>query len=282
MSEQREKNDIAIAQKALCLAHGLTNAERMVAGAIISHFNVRTQQCDPGIDRLATMLALDEKTVRRATNSLCEVHGLFMKDSHGGYSGRARYVPIWSKFRAIVSDWEHRMVTGSAPSGEDNRSRMSGIEEERPDIPVQTTGHLKPKQPGKNVRQTHYKNSDIELMSLSRPVEFASDRVGLSKSEQAGSDQKKRSLADPATTGYPERRMDWKTASAAVNASINSLPPDLRAQAWAFLADLGEGDGLNRAIRAELKCAGAGLREIQRRMTRHRLDVVAASSAGLH
>lgn len=121
-----EENDILFAHKALnIMAGGVTvegekaklrvgEATRRVAGAIIDHFNKRTGQCDPSIERLATLLGIDRATVIRATEALHEL-GFIEKVSHGGKAHRAAYLPNWDRFRAIVDDWDARMKTGDAP-----------------------------------------------------------------------------------------------------------------------------------------------------------------------
>lgn len=109
-----EENDVLFAHKALTLMAGLSDATKRVAGAIIDHFNKRTGQCDPSIERLATLLGIDRATVIRATEKLHEA-GLIEKVSHGGKAHRAAYLPIWERFRAIVEDWDARMKTGNAP-----------------------------------------------------------------------------------------------------------------------------------------------------------------------
>ncbi|KQY18172.1 hypothetical protein ASE23_15760 [Rhizobium sp. Root73] len=109
-----EENDILFAHKALNVMAGVTEATKRVAGAIIDHFNKRTGQCDPSIERLATMLGIDRATVMRATDKLDEL-GFIEKISHGGKAHRAAYLPNWDRFRAIVEDWDARMKTGNAP-----------------------------------------------------------------------------------------------------------------------------------------------------------------------
>lgn len=108
------ENDILFAHKALTLMPGLTDATKRVAGAIIDHFNKRTGQCDPGIDRLSTLLGINRATVIRATETLDEL-SLIQKTSHGGKSHRASYRPNWERFQAIVSDWDARMKSGKSP-----------------------------------------------------------------------------------------------------------------------------------------------------------------------
>ncbi|WP_319519898.1 helix-turn-helix domain-containing protein [uncultured Martelella sp.] len=111
------ENDVLFAYKALNLIPGLPEASRRVAGAILDHFNKKDGQCDPGIERLSRMLGLNRSTVIRATEKLDEL-GLIGKDSHGGKAHRASYKPNWSLFRAIVEDWDARMIKGEAPSNE--------------------------------------------------------------------------------------------------------------------------------------------------------------------
>ncbi|WP_137133496.1 helix-turn-helix domain-containing protein [Rhizobium sp. FKY42] len=110
-----EENDILFAHKALNIMSGLTEATRRVAGAIIDHFNKKTGQCDPSIDRLAAMLGINRATVIRATETLHEL-GLIQKDSHGGKAHRASYLPNWDHFRFIVAEWAARMKTGDRPT----------------------------------------------------------------------------------------------------------------------------------------------------------------------
>jgi predicted transcriptional regulator len=109
-----EENDILFAHKAMNVLAGVTEATKRVAGAIIDHFNKSTGQCDPSIERLARMLGIDRATVLRATDKLHEL-GFIEKTSHGGNAHRARYLPNWERFRAIVEDWDMRMKSGSAP-----------------------------------------------------------------------------------------------------------------------------------------------------------------------
>lgn len=109
-----EENDILFAHKALNIVAGLTEATKRVAAAVIDHFNKRSGQCDPSIERLATLLGIDRATVIRATEKLHEL-GFIEKVSHGGKAHRAAYLPNWGRFRAIVEDWDARMKTGERP-----------------------------------------------------------------------------------------------------------------------------------------------------------------------
>jgi len=110
-----QDNDILLAIKAINLHASLSKSARMVAGALIDHFNRKTGQCDPSVGRLATLLGINRATVMRATTEL-EKFGLFAKLSHGGYSHRASYQPQWQVFREFEDDWSERMKTGKAPA----------------------------------------------------------------------------------------------------------------------------------------------------------------------
>lgn len=117
-----QKNDILFAHIALNIMPGLSGRARAVGGALIEHFNKRTGQCDPSIERLARMLGMGRSAVVEATAELCEMDkttgqslGLFVRVTHGGRSHRTAYVPLWERFSAIVDDWDMRMKDGSAP-----------------------------------------------------------------------------------------------------------------------------------------------------------------------
>ncbi|MBO6892849.1 MAG: helix-turn-helix domain-containing protein [Roseibium sp.] len=109
-----EPNDILFAQKAILLTPDLSAAARRVAAAIIDHFNKKTGQCDPGINRLVKLLGMSRATVIRATETLNEL-GFIEKQSHGGKSHRAAYIPNWQLFRQIVDDWDTQMKSKSGP-----------------------------------------------------------------------------------------------------------------------------------------------------------------------
>jgi len=152
-----EKNAVLFAHKALTLVGELSVADRRVAGAIIDHFNKRTGQCDPGNERLAELLGLDARTVRRATSDLCSVYGLFSKVSHGGKSHRAAYTPNWKKLTAIVEDWDCRMRARREPINTDDHRAN----------PPASTGRLRPAQPGEIALQTLRSNLSHKLTAPS-------------------------------------------------------------------------------------------------------------------
>jgi DNA-binding IclR family transcriptional regulator len=99
--------DTLLALKAIHLAPGLNANARRVAAALLEHFNRRTGQCDPSLERLAELLGISTRTVIRSNHSL-ERAGLFKKTRHGGHSNRNSYEPMWSRFREIEAAWSAR------------------------------------------------------------------------------------------------------------------------------------------------------------------------------
>jgi hypothetical protein len=109
-----EPLDILFAQKTLLLFPGLSSAARTIGGAILDHFNKRTGQCDPGIDRLGKLTGLSRRAVIRAIDELgSETVGLFHRARHGGKSHRNAYTPNFDAFRLFVTAWDERMRTGA-------------------------------------------------------------------------------------------------------------------------------------------------------------------------
>ena len=99
--------DTLLALKALHVAPGLGPNDRRVAAALLEHFNRKTGQCDPGLNRVAELLGISTRTVIRSNNRL-ERAGLFKKTRHGGYSNRNAYEPNWARYREIEAVWGAR------------------------------------------------------------------------------------------------------------------------------------------------------------------------------
>jgi hypothetical protein len=108
---------LSIAYKALALDRDLTLIQRRTCGNILAHFNTKTGQCDPSVERLVALSGIGRKEVLAATAFLSN-DGWFVKLSHGGKSHRASYSPIWAKFASVVSAWEKRAAAGSSPDGD--------------------------------------------------------------------------------------------------------------------------------------------------------------------
>ncbi|NRF08295.1 helix-turn-helix domain-containing protein [Agrobacterium pusense] len=103
--ELPSQKDFAVAYKAIALARGLSGDAKTVGAVILSHFNARTGQCDPGTDRLMARAGVSKRTVVNATNEL-HARGLIVKIHHGGNGFRSRYQPNWAGFRQLVADFE--------------------------------------------------------------------------------------------------------------------------------------------------------------------------------
>jgi Mn-dependent DtxR family transcriptional regulator len=111
--------DSLLAAKVLGLMSGLTANDRRVATVLLDHFNRRTERCDPGLERIAALLGISERTVMRANRKL-EAAGLFRKTRHGGYSNRNSYEPNWVRFAEFENAWRQKLKTRS-------QSRVSNV-----------------------------------------------------------------------------------------------------------------------------------------------------------
>jgi AraC-like DNA-binding protein len=99
------KLDITIAFKMINLMPELSGADKRVAAAIIDHFNHKTAQCDPGLERLARLLGLSRRTVIRSVSRIEET-GILRKVRHGGHLLRNSYEPVWRRFRELEAAWQ--------------------------------------------------------------------------------------------------------------------------------------------------------------------------------
>lgn len=163
-----EENDILFAHKALNVMAGLTEATKRVAGAIIDHFNKRTGQCDPSIDRLATLLGIDRATVIRATEKLHELE-FIEKVSHGGKAHRAAYLPNWERFRMIVEDWDARMKTGKA--SETSELRRQASETSRDKQPHKVASVRRSRSQGCDVKGRTAATQTLRSNQSNKPIE---------------------------------------------------------------------------------------------------------------
>jgi DNA-binding IclR family transcriptional regulator len=108
---------LAIKVLALGLAPGLKANYRRVGIVLLEHFNRRNGRCDPGLGRVARLLAISERTVMRANDRL-ERAGLFRKVRHGGFGNRNSYEPLWARFQTLEDAWRSKLAErrNSAPS----------------------------------------------------------------------------------------------------------------------------------------------------------------------
>jgi hypothetical protein len=96
--------DITLAYKTISLVPSLSGLEKRVGAALLDHYNQRTGQCDPGIERLAWLLGCSERTVIRATQRLVQ-EGLFNKVVNGGHFLKNQYEPSWHRCRELEREW---------------------------------------------------------------------------------------------------------------------------------------------------------------------------------
>lgn len=249
----------------------------------MDHLNPQTGQCDPSLDRLARMLGMSEKNVRRATARLCEV-GLFTKKSHGGKGGRASYTPVWTEFRFVVLDWQGRMKTGSQPleNADADRTEMSGFDDEnderQPDNSVPTTGQSGPVVPDRNVRQTNIPNQTKNQLPTSHPSVGASvrDPEGVSSERalqgllngKSGAPKatKSRSFEPAATPGCSRSEASRQAAQRRLSKAIGCEAKDWQAAQWLL-----EPDDMDAAIGAEIHRRGEGIALLRLRMLAARM-----------
>jgi hypothetical protein len=118
--------DTLLALKALHLVPGLGPNDRRVAAALLEHFNRKTGQCDPGLNRVAELLGISTRTVIRSNYRL-ERAGLFKKTRHGGYSNRNAYEPNWARYREIEAVWGARFNSRADSSA----SEVSPLQRQR-------------------------------------------------------------------------------------------------------------------------------------------------------
>lgn len=221
------KTDVMFAHMALHLATGLSPSARRVGAAIIEHYNKKTGQCDPSIERLARMLGIDRATVMRATGELCEADGLFERVTHGGRSHRTAYLPRWDRLNAIVDDWDLRMKDGSSPRkvAELRRSRLQDCDVEGRKNATQTDRRNRQKEPTVQVEGSEHGGDNPH-----RPAS-QDRRNGLRKKIEP---QPQRFLVHAITGGKGPSRQDAAEAARwrKVSAEIERLPKHEREAAW--------------------------------------------------
>jgi Helix-turn-helix domain len=245
------QNDVLFAHKALNIVPGLSANARRVAGAIIDHFNKQTGQCNPSVERLATLLEIDRATVLRATAELCgEQFALFDKASHGGKSHCASYSPRWDRFQEIVADWDARMKSGAPPS---NVANLRPSQSQNCDVKRRKTA-----------TQTLLKNQSNE------PVEIQAAENSGRKPQAIGTAERQKGVWKKGSEPPRQRHMllpiaggNPATHSQAARAAADKrLFADMRGLGSAAMADcldritpqIGEAAAL-----AEMKRRGAGL-----------------------
>jgi hypothetical protein len=257
-----KSESLLFAYKALTLVDRLSAADRRVAGALLGHYNSKTGQCDPGNARLARMLRMDERTVRRATFELCETHGLFSKVSHGGKSHRAFYTPNWDMFYEIVKGWDADMKRKDDPSDDEgNRAKPPG-----------SLGRNGPVEQGETALQTSRRNSLNKLIApygASRDAGSGDDlrqKEPKQQSQPEGSNGLLRGSAGRDTArqmGKPKVVRSPSHETAARAQAERRLDADLRGLGVQAYAEALEHMDVEAATLAEIRRpGGGGLRQV--------------------
>src|ERR1700739_2163451 len=101
--------DTLLAIKAINVAPDLKARDKQVACALIDHFNRKTGQCDPGLERIAELLQVSTRTVMRSIERL-EKARLFRVTRHGGHCNRNSYEPRWDRFQEFARAWDKRFT----------------------------------------------------------------------------------------------------------------------------------------------------------------------------
>lgn len=276
-----EENDILFAHKALNLMPGLTDSARRVAGAIIDHFNKRTGQCDPGIERLAELTGLNRATVIRATEKLDEL-GLVSKSSHGGKAHRAAYLPAWDAFRQFVEEWDERMRGGRLKPSEKrlNKTGDCSAESEHNVATVRRSRSQECDVKGRTAAtQTYRRNQSnkpiereqVETRRQEPPPKH--ERKGSKVLGNGGSSlTAQRSLLLPIAGGKPVRTVSHAQAARAaadrrLGLAVNMLDQSAMAEVLEWFTPARH----EAAVSAELKLHGGGLAYIRQAMGEERL-----------
>jgi hypothetical protein len=144
MKRKVEPLETLLAAKMLSLHEGLLNSDRVVGCILLEHFNRRSGRCDPGIERIAKLAGLNERTVMRAIVRLVRLK-LFVKVRHGGYSNRNRYEPNWALFAELRRRWKLSFSKNA------RATRESAVNEQESHVPgvvhvTQTCSSNPPKQ----------------------------------------------------------------------------------------------------------------------------------------
>lgn len=259
------QNDILFAHKALNIAAGLSEATRRVAGAIIDHFNKKTGQCDPSINRLADLLAMSRPTVLRATKQLHE-GGWIERITHGGHSHRTAYLPNWERFNSLVATWDDRMKGGK---GEDDPCRYTGTPA---DTPAGKVSELRPLRYQYRDHNGVRSDTQTNLSNQSnKPVEPERQRARDPQQAVSSADQAKNGLGNgevrqalPPPTTRPQ--VAGRSASFSMIAEERAKArwdADLRALGWQAYGDAIEHITeplATAATQAEVRGRGGGMR----------------------
>lgn len=156
---------------AACCDQSLSPAARAVLAQILDHYNSRTGQCTPSLDRLARTSGLSRRSAIRGVNELCEA-GWIERDRSVREGGRSflsnSFRPTFERGRDTVdlvtalSPPSVSPVTTSEAGGGDNPDTRGG---DNPDTDL-VTG-LSPK-PSKRTKEGRTKSESIDDAAFDR------------------------------------------------------------------------------------------------------------------
>jgi predicted transcriptional regulator len=226
--------DTLLAIKVLSLAPGLNANDTRVGAALIEHFNRKTTQCDPSLDRIASLLGISTRTVIRSINRLVAAK-LFRKIRHGGNLNRNRYEPVWERFDEIEKLWSLRFR---------NKPSAAGVSpSERQDC------HLDHDSP---VTQT-YENNNLRKETC------------VKESADQGSKGFRRQPKDALSVMLGSRSADVASTEAERRWNTDLLREYRRyAITYAEILDAMNVDVIAAATKAEMRHRGAGIRYIKK------------------
>lgn len=100
-------------RKGLGLASGLSGTARQVGVALLEYCNAGSGVAWPSVERLADLLKISMRSVKRATAAL-DAAGLIRRQARRGR--RTIYIPVWSALAEVAGDWDLARMMPSAPS----------------------------------------------------------------------------------------------------------------------------------------------------------------------
>ena len=238
------QKDFAIAFKAIALVRGLSGDAKTVGAVILSHFNARTGQCDPGTDRIAAKAGISTRNVVKATNALHE-SGLVVKTRHGGNGFRSSYQPNWEKLKAIVEAFER---SDDATETVNRRASTKC-----------TNVHLDSEQ---TFTLTHIRNSPKKLTDSDGAIGEVSVKPSGNRSASANVDRVNGLVRGSLQRSRASYRVPPSVASATAEASdrLSAQIENLTETMRSALLRLVDETTRQAAIIEEQKCPGAGLR----------------------
>jgi len=214
--------EVLLALKVISFVPGLVENDRRVAATLLEHFNRKTSECDPSLDRIAKLLDVSTRTVIRSTKRL-EKAELFRKERHGGHLNRNSYQPVWPKFREIEGTWKARF----SENARSRRSQLSHVTGQRCHVKgdasvIQTCGSNLPKETCSGGRPRPGSGQDFGHRRTSGPVRATSsaDAARVAAERRWAGDLHQRFSSQPVTYGEIIDAIDLTLQEAATDAEL--------------------------------------------------------------